>query len=106
MKPQKISFDEPDKLEVVQQIPVKSEKLVGKITPFKGHTLFEINCSTGEIIPATYEEISVGFKSAAAKKKVLTKENCLYISCLNIKSAKKKYFKWLIEKTMEQKFSK
>lgn len=101
MKPDKIIFDVPDKLEVVQQIPVESKKIIDSITPFKGHTLFEINCSTGEVKEAKYEEVNASFVNGAVKRKVIINDNCLYISCLNKKSALKKYSKWIFERTMQ-----
>lgn len=106
MKPDRIILDETDKLQVEQTIPDESQKLVGSITPFKGHTLFEINCTTGQIIPATYEEINASFQTGAVKKKIIVKPNCLYISCLNKKSAAKKYLNWLIERTIKNKSNK
>jgi len=102
MKPDRIILDETDKLQVVQQIPDKTQLLIDSIIPFKGHTLFEINCSTGEILKAEYEEINAGFINGNVRKKILVKPNCLYISCLNKKSAKKKYLNWVIQKTIEQ----
>ncbi|MBP9720571.1 MAG: hypothetical protein KBD02_04850 [Bacteroides sp.] len=99
MKVDKITPDNPDKLQVVQQAPVKTETLMDSIRPFKGHTLFEINCSTGNIIAAEYEEINATLHGGV-KKKVIIKENCLYISCLNKKSALKKYTAWITDRLM------
>ena len=91
MKPDKIIFDEPDKIQAIQEIPDESSKLIDSITPYKGHTLFEIDCSTGEIKEAEYEEVNASYQTGAARKKIIIKPNCLYISCLNKKSAKKKF---------------
>ena len=93
--------DDPDKMQVVQPIPVKTEKLLDRITPYKGHTLFEIDCTTGEITEAKYEEINARFDGGGVKKKVLVKDNCLYISCLNKKSALKKYTNWMTDRLMQ-----
>ena len=49
MKLEQVIQDSPDKMQVAQQVPVKTETLVDTIRPHKGHTLFEIDCSTGEI---------------------------------------------------------
>lgn len=102
MKPEQIINDEADKLQVVQQIPDESKKLIDSIVPYKGHTLFEINCTTGEINVATYEEITANFTTGGVRKKVIIQPNCLYISCLNKKSAAKKYLNWLIQKRYEK----
>jgi len=99
LRPDKIILDEADKFGVIKQIPDETKKLVASITPHKGHTLFEINCTSGEILPAQYESLNADI-NGAVKRKVLTKENCLYISCLNKKSAQKKYLQWLISKTV------
>lgn len=79
----------------------KEQKLVSRIVQYKGHTLFEINCTTGEIGEPEYKVDAVDFASAAKgeirkARKVVTKENCLYISCLNKKTAKKKFIKYLL----------
>jgi len=100
MKVEQIISDNPDKLQVVQQVPVKTETLVDSIRPFRGHTLFEIDCSTGNIVAAEYEQIDGLFSGTGVRKKVIIKENCLYISCLNKKSALKKYTAWMADRLM------
>ena len=100
MKVEKITPDNPDKLQVVQQVPIKTETLMDSIRPFKGHTLFEIDCSTGNIVAAEYEQIDGLFSGGGVRKKVIIKENCLYISCLNKKSALKKYTAWITDRLM------
>ncbi len=96
MKVDKFILEDNDKLQVKQEIQVESKKLLDRITPYKGHTMFEINVSTGEIIKAKYEEINVSFESKAVKKKILVNDNCLYVSCLNLENARKKYVKYLM----------
>ncbi len=111
MKADQIILQEQDKLNVVAEIPIKREQVIGNTTMFKGHTMYEINCTTGEITEAEFKEeraeivpvydINFGQQIGTTTKKVkdiLTKENCLYISCLNKKSALKKYIKWLHQK--------
>ena len=98
-----VILDEVDKLQIEQTIPDESQKLVGSIQPFKGHTLFEINCTTGIIDIAKFEEINASFQTGAVKRKVIVNPNCLYVSCLNKKGAAKKYLNWLIEKTIQSK---
>ena len=102
MKVEQLIQDNPDKLQVVQQVPVKTETMIDSIHPHKGHTLFEINCSTGEITPAKYEQIDGLFSGDGVRKKVFIKENCLYISCLNKKSALKKYTAWIADRLMSK----
>ena len=73
----------------------KEEKLIGKISPERGHTLFEINESTKEIKKAVFESQTITFEQAKSKfltpsKKVLINKGCVYISALNEKNAIKK----------------
>ena len=100
MKIEQVIQDSPDKMQVAQQVPVKTETLVDTIRPHKGHTLFEIDCSTGEINAAKYEQIDGVFSGEGVRKKVLIKENCLYISCLNKKTALKKFTAWVTNRIM------
>lgn len=99
MKVEQIASDNPDRLQVVQQAPIKTETVVDSIRPFRGHTLFEIDCSTGNILAAEYEEINATIHGGT-KKKIIIKENCLYISCLNKKAALKKYTTWMADRLM------
>lgn len=100
-KVDQIILDEQDKVEAVSQIPDETQKLFASIVPYKGHTLFEINCTTGEIVPAEYEDVTADF-DGKVRRKVIVKDNSLYISCLNKKSAAKKYFNWLAVNIAQQ----
>jgi hypothetical protein len=71
------------------------------MTPYKGHTLFELNCDTNEIVKAKFEEVNANIKGAV-RKKVIIKPNCLYISCLNEKSARKKFAKYMFENALSK----
>ena len=62
-------------------------KKVGSLTPHAGHTLFEINHNTQQVVVAEF------IPSESGKKKVLVKEGCEYVSALNMKNAIKKYLK-------------
>ena len=93
MKVDKIILDGQDKLNVSQETPVIKQELVHSMTSYKGHTVFEINCTTGTIEPAIYDEKNVDLKGNV-RKKIITKPNCLYISCLNKKAAARKYLDW------------
>lgn len=96
MKVDDIILKEQDRLQAIQQIPDESQRLIDSVVPYRGHTLFEINCTTGQINKAEFEEINANF-SGEVRKKIIINPNCLYISCLNKKSAKKKYLNWLLE---------
>lgn len=102
MKVDKLILEEQDKLNVIQEIPVIKEELFTSVNPYKGHIMFEINCTTGTIEPATYQDISTNISNKEVRKKIITKPNCLYISCLNKKMAAKKYLKWAIENLVKQ----
>ena len=92
MKPEKLIFDEPDKTEIVAEVPVKTQKLIHSIKPYKGHTLFAINPITGKCSEAEYESITANI-SGAVRKKVIAEANCVYISALNKRNALIKFFK-------------
>ena len=61
-------------------------KKVGTTHIHAGHTLFEINHITKEVIPASIEIVD-------GKKRVMVKSGCEYIAALNLKNAIKKYNK-------------
>jgi len=85
-----------DKIVLEKQAEQQKEtKLIGKIRPKKGHTLFEVNEYTGEIKKAVFESQTISFEQAKSKfltpkKKVLVNKNCIYISALNVKNLIKK----------------
>ena len=77
--------------------PIKKEnKLVGRLKPQRGHKCFEINTITNKIYEAEFFEdyVSMFSSSYERKKKLKVKENCVYITALNIKNAYKKYIIW------------
>lgn len=45
MKLDGVILNESDKLQIIQEIPDESKTLIESITPFKGHSMFEINCT-------------------------------------------------------------
>ena len=106
----------PEKTTIVNQKQVDYEKKhLGTTRRYNGHIVFEINCTTGEISEAEFKEEKVVLvpetclytgattgNTSVMVKDIDCKENCLYISALNKKSAQKKYFKWLIESKAEQ----
>jgi len=87
-----------DKIENVKQVHVEKRlQLNGRFIPQRGHTLFEVNSVTGEVVKAEFEEVKeVSFSASKSPfkqvttKKVIMRENCIYISALNIKNCFKK----------------
>ncbi len=86
--------------------PKPSPKLVARIVPRDGHTLFEVNKVDMTIKPATFEMvekmveqtsmmskiIGVPLKPVFVSKmvpEVIVQPNCLYISALNVKNVMK-----------------
>ena len=72
----------------------KLEK-IATIKPHRGHTLFEVNMATGEILEAEFEKQDVHYHEVInnhniSKKKVITKEGYFYVSALNKKNVLKK----------------
>lgn len=78
-----------DKLHISAEKPVKTQvKYLGSIIPKKGHTCFEINMKTKEIAVAQFDDSISSYSKAvkgdySIKKKIIIKENCIYISALN-----------------------
>jgi len=73
----------------------KEEKKIATIKPHRGHTLYEVNMSTGEIVEATFEKTDIAYEAAinkynVARRKVITKEGHYYVSALNKKNVVKK----------------
>jgi hypothetical protein len=69
-------------------------KLEGSIKPLKGHQIWEINLKTMEINLAQYVERkdihwwdAIKFLESGWTKDIQIKDNCVYISALNKKSA-------------------
>ena len=84
-------------IEAVDQTQKKqTERLVARHYPHRGHTMFEFDMKTGKMEPAVFESQDVEFdpkwtkeKSLGCKKKLVIKKDCLYISALNEKNARK-----------------
>lgn len=65
----------------------------------KSHTLFEFNKQTLEITKAVFESQSVNFEDVKSgkvinRKKLVVKEDCIYIPALNVKNVIKKLKKY------------
>lgn len=87
---------EPDKIEIVKQQQAEIQKVFdSRIVPHENHTLFEVNTKDKTIVKAVFDEQpTLKWEDAvkgliSAEKKLTKKENCIYISCLNIKNCKK-----------------
>jgi len=86
-----------DKLVISAEIPNKRGiEYIGTLKPQKGHTLFEMNVVTQEIVIAKFEDIVIDFNSAlkgnySKKQKVIINPNCIYVTALNKKNAAKKF---------------
>jgi len=94
MRVDKTEINDRDDVNVVAEVPVKTQVLYATIRPHKGHILFEINPFTGSCIPAVYESIDVEIGVAVCvRKKVLKKDKHVYVSALNQKNALKQFFK-------------
>lgn len=85
----------PDTENVQQKEEEKQLKLIRRIKPHKGHTLYKVNEKTLEI---TLVEVEVSTtitweravkKDYSVNKKVINKEGFIYISALNVKNVKK-----------------
>lgn len=76
----------------------KQTELIDTLLPQKGHKCFEINRSTGEINEAVFKTEDVVFRMStvlhgSVQKKLVVKENHVYITALNKQNALKKYQK-------------
>jgi hypothetical protein len=73
----------------------KEDQKVTTIKPHKGHTLYEFNIDTKELVEATFEKTDVEYvavinKHNIARRKVIMQPGCIYVSSLNKKNAMKK----------------
>ena len=79
------------KIEIsVKQKKQVEHRLIGKIIPFEGHTIWQINDETLEIEVAKFSNATYHFEGEN-KKEIITKKGHTYISALNKKNAIKKY---------------
>jgi hypothetical protein len=85
---------ESDKIENVKQTKQETQfNKIGSLKPKKNHKLFEINISEKTIVLAEFQKLDTAIKWEYAvkglisvNKKVMIKENCLYISAMNKKN--------------------
>lgn len=79
------------------EISVKNQKqieheLIGKINPFAGHKIWEINNETLEVELAKFSKVKINWGSGV-RKEIITMKGFSYLSALNKKSALKKFHK-------------
>lgn len=77
------------------------QQLVARIEPHPGHTVWEFNLDTGEIVEAQFKSVSIesvaigkGLNqtgNSTVRKTIEPKGNCLYCSALNKKNAIRKF---------------
>ena len=88
-----------DQIAIVKQAEVKKQRAhIGTIMPHEGHSIYEYNKESKELRKATFKDAAVSFTTnknqpTITRKVVDTKENCFYLSSLNIKNAVKKIHK-------------
>lgn len=90
-------------IEIVTQVEAEKHyrlKKLGAKTLHEGHSCFELDLNTGLINYAKYIEEAVTFEDAqkgiqGVKRKLLVKDNHVYVTALNIKNAHKKFTKHL-----------
>tara|TARA_R110002051_G_scaffold322875_1_gene414762 strand:+ start:1778 stop:2089 length:312 start_codon:yes stop_codon:yes gene_type:complete len=83
---------------VAKKEQTKEYKKATTIKPHKGHTLYEYNVETKELVEATYTKTDVSYIDIQkgkniARRRVDMKGGCVYVSALNKKNAVKKLLK-------------
>lgn len=95
-----------DEVKIVKE--VKQEKqtvLINSIKPYEGHKCFEYNTVSNVLRLAEFMEVAVSFEAAqrgeiATNRKVMTKEDCVYLTALNEKNAIKRLCK-ILQRTVK-----
>lgn len=82
-------------LKIKTELSVKQKKqieheLIGKIIPYEGHIIWQINKETLEIEKAKFSNATYVYGSEI-KKEIIIKDGFVYISALNKKNALKKH---------------
>lgn len=79
-----------DTVQIVDEKQViKKERFLGTARLYPGHTHYQYNYETNELSKVVYDVSTVGFGDGNVRHKVITKPNCIYFGCLNVKSATK-----------------
>lgn len=83
-----------DEIAIVKQVQQKKQRAhVGTIFPHEGHSIYEYNHNTKELQKATFEINTAYTVDGSNNKTINVKENCFYLSSLNLKNAAKKIHK-------------
>ena len=84
-----------DKVDASVLAHQKEVKLLASLRPPLGHSVFELNLETLEIKFAEFKSVSVPFKRdmfvREIRKELHVRPNCVYVSALNVKNAKRKF---------------
>ena len=72
----------------------KALKMLGTLTPRRGHTLYEFNLKTKVIHELIVKD---GVDGPAVTRKLVMQTNCVYRFFLNRKNAERKFFKVLMK---------
>lgn len=91
----KVDPIEKDKVVIEDQQQVKKQvKFLGSERLKPGHTLYEVNTRTMEVKPAEYEKLDAVLTDLKAgtriSRRIMVKEDCVYISALNEKNIYRK----------------
>lgn len=90
-----------DEIAIVKQVEQKKQRAhVGTIFPHEGHSIYEYNHNTKELKKATFKDAAISFtqnknQPKIERKVIEVKENCFYLSSLNLKNAVKKIHRQL-----------
>lgn len=84
---------------VIERTIPKEQKYLGTMLSHPGHTCFQYDTSTGEVTPAVFETTSENLATGKIRKKLLTKQGCLYVTALNKSNAQKKFNKTLAQRS-------
>lgn len=102
MKELEVKHKEPT--ENIRKAEVKEKMtFLGSMKMIKGLTLFEMDCKTGMIRKAVFEESIIEF-SGKKTRKLIFNPKAMYVQAVNVKNAKRKFEKKA--KALIQKYKK
>lgn len=82
----------PEQIELrVEKQHKKQADFIGRFINYPGHTIWELNLRTQEIVPAEFSEEVIDFETGAPKKRIISKPKYWYCSALNKKTAFKRF---------------
>lgn len=91
--------------EIVDHVKQNKTTLVNRIMPKQGHKCFEYNALTNQLTYAKFMQSNIDLSEAmkgniVPKRKVMIKDNCMYVTALNFKNAIKH-----LERILERKIT-